>query len=74
MEWRPIETYDYKNAPTVLLAAKITPSEEGARNGSKPFWDVGIGLCAYEGRFTGILEGKPSHWMPLPKHPEEERK
>ena len=74
MDWQLIETYDYKNTPVVLLAAKIKPSESAARNGSKSFWDVGLGRVSYEGRFTGILGGNPSHWMPLPTPPEEEMK
>lgn len=69
-EWRPI--FQAKiNPQTHLmddymhLAAFIVPSEEAQRHGAKPHWTYGHGREIYTGHFSGILGGKPSHFMPL---------
>lgn len=54
------------------LAAWIVPSAECARNGGKAHWHVADGI--FLGRtWTGILGGKPSHYMPyfLPPPPQD---
>lgn len=62
-QWQPIEKMgEPQLGKRYWLAAYIVPSEEAARNGSKPFWHVTDGL--YVGKtWTGILGGKPSHYM-----------
>lgn len=60
-DWQPIET-----APRdrdIMLAAFIEPSDEARRNGSREFWHYAIGRWMYGITWTGILGGKPSHWM-----------
>lgn len=71
MSWQPIETYDYDKFPQVLLAAYIVPSPHAASNGSKEFWDIGIGRCWHVNtrKFTGVLGCQPTHWQPLPPPP-----
>lgn len=71
--WLPIETYDYEKSPQVILAGFITPSEYAQSNGSKPFWEISIGRCWHVNtrKFTGFLGQQPTHWMPLPKPPED---
>jgi hypothetical protein len=71
--WLPIEQHD-RNENECLLAAKITPSEEAARHGANPFWTFGLGRPWNDAkdRWTGILGGNPTHWMPLPQPPKGE--
>lgn len=49
----------------VCLAAYIVPSDEAARNGSRPSWTYGVGREIYPGHWSGILGAQPSHWMPI---------
>lgn len=71
--WQPIETYDYDGFPQVLLAGYIVPSEYAQENGSRPRWEISVGRCWHVNtrKFTGFLGQQPTHWMPLPKPPEE---
>lgn len=64
INWRPIEEYDFNNAPTVALAAFVVPSDYAKQNGSQSFWDYGFGRCWDDKsrKFTGILGGNPSHF------------
>lgn len=63
--WHPIAKYDFNNAPEVFLAAFIEPSEAAFANGQMPFWDYGFGrrYSSVSEKFTGILGGRPSHFM-----------
>lgn len=66
-EWQPIETCP--DNEDVFFAAYIVPSDEAALHGSRPFWNYGSGrkICTQsiytKPLYTGILGGKPSHWM-----------
>lgn len=60
VNWQPIATAPKEEV--VFLAVYIIPSEEAARNGSREFWDYGIGSHMYGDKWSGILGGLPSHW------------
>lgn len=70
-EWIPISQYDFDNCPTVKLKAWIEPSKAAQENGAMAFMDYAEGRCwtvnrrQYK-RFTGIIGGQPTHFMPLP--------
>jgi hypothetical protein len=61
--WMPIETAP-KNI-ILRLAAYITPSPAAFSNGSRPHWAFGEGRELWPGHWSGILGGRPSHWLPL---------
>lgn len=67
-EWLDIKDAPIDGTPH-LLAAYIIPSEEAAKNGSKPYWDFGIGRPIYPARngshWTGVVGGNPSHFKYL---------
>lgn len=63
--WLSIDHYPIDGEPFVLLAAWIEPSEAAFANGQMPFWDYGFGrrYSSVSEKFTGILGGRPSHFM-----------
>lgn len=71
-QWQPIETAP-DDGTSVLIASEIIPSEAAQQAGAKAFWDVAIGSCYSRSfkdkKWTSVLGGKPTHWMPLPKPP-----
>lgn len=75
--WQDISTAPM-DGTQLLLAAYIIPSPEAARNGSKPFWDIGLGRPIYPERngthWTSILGGEPTHWKSIepPTSPEKQ--
>jgi hypothetical protein len=59
--WQPIAEHDGSN--TVYdLAWYYKPSAFAAMNGSVPFWCYAEGFKLYDGVFTGILGGRPTHF------------
>jgi len=75
--WQPIETCP-DNEP-VFFAWYCVPSEEAQRNGSQAYWTYGQGAKILSSNminplYTGILGGKPSHWMKItpPRATEQE--
>lgn len=63
-KWEPIESAP-KDAKQVFLAARIIPSDAAAKNGSEAYWSYGVGIYLWDGQWSGILGGRPSHWMAI---------
>ena len=64
MEWQPIETYSGGDWDRVLIADEDE--------------DVGVGYRAEDGEWyisldAGECSSDPTHWMPLPTHPNASR-
>lgn len=74
-KWQKIETAPH-DGTEILIASYIVPSKASMSAGSKPFWDIAIGSCyaltIKGGKWTSILGGSPTHWMPLPTPPKEQ--
>lgn len=62
--WLPISQHDGSDE-LFDLAFYYEPSAFAAMNGSVPFWCYSEGRKIYDGRFTGILGGKPTHFKTL---------
>jgi hypothetical protein len=78
VDWQPIDTAP-KDGTWILLFGKGTDDEHETRqiavaqytdylNGRKTKWHWQFAW--YDGGYYGVFEG-PTHWMPLPKLPEE---
>jgi len=61
--WQPISEH---NGDDNLydLAWYYVPSAHAAMNGSMEFWCYAQGRKAFDGLFTNILGGRPSHFKP----------
>lgn len=60
MEW-----IDINSAPRdkeIELRTWYEPSTEAKRNGAKAHWSECTGHFIWEGLWSGVLGGKPSHW------------
>lgn len=62
-QWQPIETAPYDRE--IKLRAFIVPSDYAQQNGSKPHLVEASGRFMWQGLWSGILTGKPSHWMEI---------
>ena len=63
INWQPIATAPRDEE--LFLAVYVEPSPAAAANGSRALWCYGTGRFIYEGLFSGILTGKPSHYAKL---------
>ena len=60
--WRPIETAPKTGGP-ILVFVKYSNNVTSV---SESYWD-------YRGHWNGYRMNKPTHWMPMPAPPEEEK-
>ena len=67
MEWQPIETYDELTCPFFVLVSYGNLSTMGVK---RKYWhDLSDG----DYMITSPMIDQPTHWMPLPNPPKEQK-